>query len=50
MSDDKDNKDKKPGFFARLLDKLDKKMAEKANSSSCCCCSDSRDKAKDKKC
>ena len=27
----------KKGFFARLLDKLDKKMEEKAKSGSCCC-------------
>ena len=27
----------KKGFFARLLDKLDKKMEAKAKSSPCCC-------------
>lgn len=26
----------KRGFFARLIDKLDKKMQEKAKSKSCC--------------
>jgi len=28
---------KKKSFFARLFDKLDKKMEEKAKSSPCCC-------------
>jgi len=32
----KEKKSKK-GFFTRLLDKLDKKMEEKAKYSSCCC-------------
>lgn len=27
----------KKGFFARWLDKLDKKIEEKAKSGSCCC-------------
>jgi hypothetical protein len=27
----------KKGFFAALLDKLDKKMEEKAKSGPCCC-------------
>ena len=33
-----DNKDKgkKKGFFARLIEKLDKKMQECAESKSCC--------------
>jgi len=28
---------KKKSFFARLFDKLDKKMEEKAKSGTCCC-------------
>ena len=28
---------KKKSFFARLFDKLDKKMEEKSKSGSCCC-------------
>lgn len=28
---------KKKSFFARLFDKLDKKMKEKAKSNPCCC-------------
>jgi hypothetical protein len=28
---------KKKGFIARILEKLDKKMEEKAAKSSCCC-------------
>jgi hypothetical protein len=39
------NKDKaKKGFFAKIFDKLDKKMEEKAKSSSCCCCQDEKSK------
>ena len=30
-------KEKKKGFLAKLIEKLDKKMAEKANQKSCCC-------------
>lgn len=34
---EKDNqKQVKKGFFARIIDRLDKKMQEKAKSSSCC--------------
>lgn len=32
-----EEKKSKKGFFTRLLDKLDKKIEEKAKSSSCCC-------------
>jgi hypothetical protein len=28
---------KKKGFFKKFFDKLDKKMADKANFSPCCC-------------
>ncbi|MBN1913995.1 MAG: hypothetical protein JW788_06315 [Candidatus Omnitrophica bacterium] len=31
------------GFWARLLEKLDKKMEEKAKGSSCCCSSKKKD-------
>jgi hypothetical protein len=38
-------KTKKPkGFFARLTDKLDKKLEAKAKKTKCCCC------CKDDKC
>ncbi|MFH1768941.1 MAG: hypothetical protein ABH858_07255 [Candidatus Omnitrophota bacterium] len=40
-------KSKKKGFFARLLDKLDKKMAEKAKSKPCC---RGNDDSKEKRC
>lgn len=40
-------KEEKKGFFARLMDKLDQKMEEKAKSGGCCCCSGDK---KDKKC
>lgn len=42
-----DKSEVKKGFFARLLDKLDKKMEEKAKSSPCCCKSAQK---KDKSC
>jgi hypothetical protein len=42
MSQTPDNKDKKKGFWSRLLDSLDKKMEAKAKSSGCCCCSPGR--------
>jgi hypothetical protein len=32
------------GFFAKLFDKLDKKMEEKSKLPSCCCCQDNKDK------
>jgi hypothetical protein len=39
MTEKADNKKeaKKKSFFAGLLEKLDKKMAEKAKSQPCCC-------------
>ena len=36
-NDNKVKEGKKKSFFARLFDKLDKKMKEKAKSESCCC-------------
>ncbi len=41
-----ENKTKK-GFFARMIDKLDKKMQEKAESRPCCC---AKDKPGNEKC
>ncbi len=41
------NSEKKKGFFARLMEKLDKKMEEKAKAKPCC---DSREKDKGKSC
>lgn len=35
-NDNKSKDDRKKSFFARLLDKLDKKMEEKAKSLPCC--------------
>ena len=37
MESKPEEKNAKKGFFSRLIDKLDKKLQEKANSSSCCC-------------
>jgi len=34
----------KKGFFARMIDKLDKKMQEKSKSKSCCCNNGKSDK------
>ena len=48
MADEK-KVDGKKGFFARLLDSLDKKMQEKAKSGSCCCCSGSEPKKPENK-
>jgi hypothetical protein len=39
VSQSQDKKDKKKGFWSRLLDSLDKKMEAKAKSSGCCCSS-----------
>jgi hypothetical protein len=33
---------KAKGFFGKLVDKLDKKMKEKANAPRCCCGDDSK--------
>ncbi len=42
---DRANPDKaRKGFFARIIDKLDKKMQEKAKSKSCCCDENKSDK------
>ena len=37
MENKPEEKKSKKGFSARLIDKLDKKMEEKAKSGSCCC-------------
>ena len=49
MADDKKNEGKK-GFFARLMDALDKKMEAKARSGSSCCCSSKPKDGESKKC
>ncbi len=36
MKDKTEEKKTKKGFFSRMLEKLDKKMEEKAKSTSCC--------------
>ena len=46
-----DKKEVKKGFFARMFEALDKKLAEKASScGSCCCGSDPKGQDKSKKC
>jgi len=40
-----ENKTKK-GFFARIIDKLDEKIREKAESRPCCCGKDERENKK----
>lgn len=40
-------KENRKGFFSRIIDKLDKRLAEKAKRSSCC---NSSDKDKGKSC
>ena len=47
MTDQK--KEVKKGFFATLLEKIDKAMEAKAGQSSCCCSGDKKD-GQDKKC
>ena len=37
MENKPEEKKTKKGFFARMFEKLDKKMEEKAKSGSCCC-------------
>ncbi len=32
--------EKKKGFLGKLVDKVDKKMEEKAKKGECCCCGD----------
>jgi len=49
MPENTNEKDVKKGFWARLMDSLDKKMEAKAKSSSGCCCSGSAS-SKDQKC
>ena len=44
------NDGKKKGFFARLIEALDKKMEAKANSCGGCCCGPAPKDGKDKKC
>ncbi len=44
----KNKKNKKKGFFASLLDGLDKKMKEQAGMSSVCCCGPSTQQKKTK--
>ncbi len=36
----------KKGFLKKVVDKVDKKMEEKAKSGSCCCCGDSEECSK----
>ena len=43
MENNLDNKKSEKGFFAKLFDKLDKKIEEKAKSSPCCCKGDSQE-------
>jgi len=38
---------KKKGFFKKLIDKVDKKMKDKADESSCCCCGDNEECSKE---
>ncbi|MBU0468114.1 MAG: hypothetical protein KKD07_07655 [Candidatus Omnitrophica bacterium] len=47
-----EEKNKKKGFWAGLLDSLDKKMKDKAKSSSCCCSGscDANNDDEEKKC
>ncbi len=40
----KDKTEVKKGFWANLLDKLDKKMEDKANSGGCCCSGGNKNK------
>ncbi|MDP2830716.1 MAG: hypothetical protein Q8O02_00505 [Candidatus Omnitrophota bacterium] len=47
MKDLTSQKKAKRGFFARMIDKLDKKMEEKARESKCC---GGSDKSKGKSC
>ena len=49
MADDKKAVEKK-GFFARLMDSIDKKMEASAKSGSCCCCAPKSKDAENKKC
>jgi len=44
MKDRVDQGKGRKGFFSRLMDKLDKKMQEKAKNSPCCCGEDKSDK------
>ncbi len=37
--------EKKKGFFANLIDKLDKKLEKKSREKSCSCCCDSGGKS-----
>lgn len=41
-----EEKNSEKGFFAKLFDKLDKKMQEKAKSGSCCCKGDNKEDKK----
>lgn len=45
MVENKDVNKKQKSFFARMIEKIDKAIEEKAQSKKCCCCAD-----KDKKC
>jgi hypothetical protein len=38
MAQGQEKKEQKKGFWARLLDGLDKKMEEKASGARSCCC------------
>lgn len=50
MSEKEVKKEEKKGFWARLMDRLDKKMEEKAKAGGGCCCSGRREQSKDGKC
>lgn len=42
MSKDVSKKEKKKGFFGKLIEKLDKKLEEKSKEQSCCSPSDKK--------
>lgn len=42
MSEEKKDVNKKKGFFAKMVDKLDKKLEEKSKEQSCCNPSDKK--------
>jgi len=45
MKDKIDQDRVKKGFFARIIDKIDKKMQEKSKAKPCCCGGDKPDKS-----
>jgi hypothetical protein len=46
MGNKTEDKKLKKGFFARWMDKLDKKMEEKAKSGHCCCKGNEKEEGK----